>query len=57
MVVEYLARADREQPALDALRASRQVGATAMAPALRDFAELEPVPVVASPVGAATGRS
>ncbi|MEU6699281.1 acyl-CoA dehydrogenase family protein [Pseudonocardia sp. NPDC046786] len=50
MTVEYLSRADRPDPELtDAVRRVDRIGATAMAPALRDLAGLEPVPVVATP--------
>jgi alkylation response protein AidB-like acyl-CoA dehydrogenase len=45
MVIEYLARAAEPSSALPALRAGTVVGATAMAPAMRDVAGLEPVPV------------
>ncbi|BBG05006.1 MULTISPECIES: acyl-CoA dehydrogenase family protein [Pseudonocardia] len=50
MTVEYLSHADRPDAALtDAVRRAGRIGATAMAPALRDLAGLEPVPVVATP--------
>ncbi|WP_028921533.1 acyl-CoA dehydrogenase family protein [Pseudonocardia acaciae] len=45
MVIEYLNDGDGPR---DELRAGRVVGATAMAPALRDVAGLEPVPVLAT---------
>lgn len=51
MVISYLAGADGDQPALASLREGRRIGATAMAPALRDLAGLEPVPVVATRAG------
>jgi alkylation response protein AidB-like acyl-CoA dehydrogenase len=48
MVIEYLNRGDTDAGAvLDELRGGHAVGATAMAPALRDVAGLEPVPVLA----------
>jgi alkylation response protein AidB-like acyl-CoA dehydrogenase len=48
MVIEYLSRGATDAGAvLDELRAGRAVGSTAMAPALRDVAGLEPVPVLA----------
>ncbi|KWX01162.1 hypothetical protein TH66_02280 [Carbonactinospora thermoautotrophica] len=47
MVIEYLARAVTADPA-DELRSGRMVGATAMAPALRDVAGIQPVPVLAT---------
>jgi alkylation response protein AidB-like acyl-CoA dehydrogenase len=52
MVWEYLHRGatDTEDPGRE-LAAGRQVGSTAMAPALRDVAGLEPVPVRARPGG------
>jgi len=51
MVIEYLARADTGFAAglLPGLRAGRPVGSSAMAPALRDLAGLEPLPVIATP--------
>jgi alkylation response protein AidB-like acyl-CoA dehydrogenase len=48
MVWEYLDRGAVEAPGLSQeLAAGRRVGSTAMAPALRDVAGLEPVPVLA----------
>ncbi|WP_224401325.1 acyl-CoA dehydrogenase family protein [Pseudonocardia sp. ICBG1034] len=50
MTFEYLTRAGHPDEALtDRVRRVGVVGATAMAPALRDLAGLEPVPVVAVP--------
>ncbi|MHA6797622.1 hypothetical protein ACVGVM_29560 (plasmid) [Pseudonocardia bannensis] len=51
MVLEYLDLSGDRRGDLDELRAGCRVGATAMAPALRDVAGLEPVPVVATPAG------
>ncbi|TCK22050.1 acyl-CoA dehydrogenase family protein [Pseudonocardia endophytica] len=49
MVIEYLTRGGSGESRLGAdLRAGREIGSTAMAPALRDLAGLEPVPVVAT---------
>ncbi|MEN3266376.1 acyl-CoA dehydrogenase family protein [Pseudonocardia sp.] len=49
MVIEYVTRGEPDPGALgDGLRAGHLVGSTAMAPALRDLAGLEPVPVVAT---------
>jgi alkylation response protein AidB-like acyl-CoA dehydrogenase len=50
MVLEYLRHADTESdhaPVRAALEAGELIGSTAMAPALRDVAGLEPVPVLA----------
>jgi alkylation response protein AidB-like acyl-CoA dehydrogenase len=49
MVIEYLSRArlDADAELLAELRSGRAIGSTAMAPALRDVAGIEPVPVVA----------
>lgn len=50
MVIEYLHRAESGESGarvLSALRSGEAVGATAMAPAMRHVAGLEPVPVVA----------
>jgi alkylation response protein AidB-like acyl-CoA dehydrogenase len=47
MVIEYVSLAAPGGAVLDELRAGRAVGSTAMAPALRDVAGLEPVPVLA----------
>ncbi|MFP5022393.1 hypothetical protein [Pseudonocardia phyllosphaerae] len=50
MVIGFAERADVVDTELVArLRSAEQIGATAMAPALRDLAGLEPVPVVAVP--------
>ncbi|ALL79449.1 hypothetical protein AD006_29760 (plasmid) [Pseudonocardia sp. EC080610-09] len=50
MAFEYLTRAARpDGTLLDGVRRGTTIGATAMAPALRDLAGLEPVPVVATP--------
>ncbi|SFN73452.1 Acyl-CoA dehydrogenase [Pseudonocardia ammonioxydans] len=50
MAYEYLVRAAHPEDVLsDEIRRGSRVGATAMAPALRDLAGLEPVPVVARP--------
>ena len=52
IVVEYLSRgAGEHADVLVGLRTGERVGATAMAPALRDLAGLEPVPVRATPDG------
>jgi alkylation response protein AidB-like acyl-CoA dehydrogenase len=48
MVVEFLSRAAGQDDLLAQLRTGERVGATAMAPALRDLAGLEPVPVIAT---------
>jgi alkylation response protein AidB-like acyl-CoA dehydrogenase len=50
MVLEYLRQADQGEghaEVTEALATGRLIGATAMAPALRDVAGLEPVPVLA----------
>lgn len=51
MAVEYLSRAparDEVERELSALRAGTRIGATAMAPAMKHVAGLEPVPVLAT---------
>lgn len=51
MVLEYLAQAparDEVERELSALRSGTRIGATAMAPAMKHVAGLEPVPVVAT---------
>lgn len=55
MTIEYLSHGERDDRADDGPRADlvagRLIGSTAMAPALRDVAGLEPVPVLATRAG------
>jgi len=46
MVIEYLVRGGVDDARVDSLRQGETVGVTAMAPALRDVAGIEPVPVI-----------
>ncbi|ODU04773.1 MAG: hypothetical protein ABS81_09180 [Pseudonocardia sp. SCN 72-86] len=46
MVIDYLVRGGVDETRVDSLRRGETVGVTAMAPALRDVAGIEPVPVI-----------
>jgi alkylation response protein AidB-like acyl-CoA dehydrogenase len=46
MVIDYLGRGGADDTVVDPLRRGETVGVTAMAPALRDVAGIEPVPVL-----------
>lgn len=51
MVIDYLVRCGAEESVVEPLRRGTTIGVTAMAPALRDVAGIEPVPVVGTPRG------